>query len=94
MTQIVESIKATLDKEKRHVFEESLSTFLYIRVRENLNKFKTLWQGYLANDTMRIHRRLENEIAVLGADMIDIASRAVGILPEEDVKVISNNFKN
>lgn len=87
-TDIVESIKATMDSGQEREFEESLSEFLYKRVRDNLNKFKTLWEGYLADNMMRLHRRLENEIAVLGANMIDLASRAVGILPEEDTQPI------
>jgi len=86
--QIVESIKATLDSGRRQVFEENISEFLYKKVRENLNKFKTLWEGYLANNMMRLHRRLENEIAILGTNMIDISSRAVSSLPEEDGKKI------
>jgi hypothetical protein len=87
-TEIVESIKATLDNEKKKVFEESLSEFLYKRIRDDLNKFKTLWEGYLSDNMMRIHRRLENEIAILGADMIDLSSRALGILSEEDAQKI------
>jgi len=87
-TEIVESIKATMDSGRRQVFEESLSEFLYKRIRDSLNKFKTLWEGYLADNMMRLHGRLTNEIAILGTNMIDLASRAVGTLSGEDVQKI------
>lgn len=87
-TEIVESIKATLTGERRHVFEENLSVRLYRQTRDNLIKFKTLWEGYLADNMMRLHGRLEREIAILGRNMIDLASRAASTLPEEDAQKI------
>lgn len=89
-TQIVESIKATLGAQKREVFEESLSEFIYKRTRDALNKFVTLWEAYLSDNLTRLHRRLENEVAILGTNLIDLTSRAMGTLPEDDVKKIKD----
>jgi len=88
MTQLVEAIKTTIDKNQATRLTENMADFFLRKVREIANKFLTLWENYERDSNVRMGGKLQNEISILGTNLIDIVARGKGTLQEEKINAI------
>ena len=69
---------------------QPVAYYLYHRSHVALTKFVNLWSNFKTNAMMRLHGRLEFQIAAIGSELTNIAAEAETVLPADDVRDIKN----